>query len=223
MRVAFALLFSAAALQAQGLTPFARQKAVTLLENQLSCLGCHEYRGHGGRSAPSLTTVGERRSPKYIRAIIEDPQTALPGVAMPKHVMAPQVRDLVAQFLSEGARGADTPRLTAPRTATSPSGPLLYEKWCASCHGATGTGDGINARDLPVKPANHADGVAMSKRADDALYDVIAAGGLQTGRSARMPAFGQTLSRAEIRALVAQLRRLCNCKAPGWSADGKRP
>lgn len=57
-------------------------KAQLLLRTQLPCLGCHELDGDGGTIAPSLSTVGGRRSAAYIRAIIEDPQKTLPGAAM---------------------------------------------------------------------------------------------------------------------------------------------
>jgi mono/diheme cytochrome c family protein len=62
----------------------------------------------------------------------------------------------------------------------------------------------------------------MSMRSDDALFDAIGGGGAVMGKSARMPAFGATLSSAEIRALVAYIRALCACRAPAWSVDGSR-
>jgi hypothetical protein len=37
------------------------------------------------------------------------------------------------------------------------------------------------------------------------------------GRSPRMPAFGATLTSAEIRALVRHIRTLCRCEGPSWS------
>lgn len=207
------------------LTPFQRQKAETLLRTQLACLGCHELNGDGGRVAPSLSDVGKRRSSRYIRAMVTDPRAVLPGSTMPQPVMAASVRDLIVRFLSAGATGADLPAMSAPKAGSTgpepaPNGATLYAKWCASCHGATGRGDGENAARLPIAPAKHADATAMAKRSDDALFDVIAVGGLPYGRSARMPAFGETLSVAEIRALVAQIRALCNCQGPSWSRPG---
>jgi mono/diheme cytochrome c family protein len=63
----------------------------------------------------------------------------------------------------------------------------------------------------------------MSARPDDALYDTIAGGGAIMNRSARMPAFGTTLSPAQIRALVRHIRTLCRCTGPAWSSDGSAP
>jgi len=196
-------------------------KAQLLLRTQLPCLGCHELDGDGGTIAPSLSTVRVRRSAAYIRAIIEDPQKTLPGAAMPRHAMPPAVRELIVRFLANGAKGAEGPAITAPPVATLPiKGAVLYAKWCASCHGATGNGDGPNWKRLPVAPAKHADPRVMGTRADDALFDLIAVGGVPYGRSARMPAFGATLSPVEIRALVSHIRTLCNCQGPAWSRQG---
>ena len=219
-----AVVAFASVLHAQQTIPrYEARKAQTLLRTQLSCLGCHELEGDGGHTAPALDAVGARRSAAYIRAIVEDPQRVIPGIAMPKSVMAVAVRDLVVRFLSSGAKGADPAPMTAPSPGAAPTsatGAALYAKWCATCHGSAGNGDGPDARYQPVRPARHSDAAQMSKRPDDSLFDVIATGGVAWGRSARMPAFGATLPNAEIRALVAQIRTLCKCQGPGWSRHG---
>ena len=220
--IAFASVLQS--LHAQQTVPlYDARKAQQLLRTQLPCLGCHELDGAGGRSAPSLSTVGARRSASYIRSIIEDPQRVLPGVAMPKPVLAVPVRELLIRLLSSGAKGVEAQPLIPPRTTSapmSPNGTALYAKWCAGCHGVDGNGDGPDAKYQPVPPARHADASAMRMRPDDSLFDVIATGGPAWGRSARMPAFGATLSTAEIRALVAQIRTLCKCQGPDWSRHG---
>jgi len=216
----------AAPLMAQPpLSPFQQQKARALLRTQLSCLGCHELDGDGGRSAPSLTTVGSRRPAAYIRAVIEDPQRTVPGAAMPNAPMPAATRELLIGFLSRDAKS--TAAFVPASPATSPrvptDGAALYGRWCASCHGASGKGDGPNAKFLPVRPAVHANAAQMRERPDDTLYDAIAGGGAVMGKSARMPAFGATLTREEIRSLVAQLRTLCRCEGPAWSRRSARP
>ena len=218
--LAFALALRAGHAQ-QTIPLYDARKAQTLLRTQLPCLGCHELDGAGGRSAPSLSTVGARRSAAYIRAMIEDPQKVLPGVAMPKPIVSASVQQLVIRFLSSGAKGADVAPLAARRAPpVAVDGAGLYEKWCSSCHGVTGNGDGPDARYQPVQPARHADAAAMSKRPDDSLFDVIAVGGVPYGRSPRMPAFAATLTHTEIRALVAQIRTFCKCQGPAWSRSG---
>jgi len=217
------------AAQVQPMSPFQQQKARALLRDHLPCLGCHELDGTGGRTAPSLTGVGGRRGAAYVRAMIEDPQATLPGAAMPRTPMPASERELVIAFFSQGttpdasARKLEHAAAAAPRAPQDGVAPaVLYTKWCSSCHGARGAGDGPNAANLPVPPAVHASAAQMSLRSDDALFDAIAGGGNVMGKSARMPAFGATLSVDEIRALVGYIRTLCACSAPAWSRDGSR-
>jgi mono/diheme cytochrome c family protein len=149
--------------------------------------------------------------------MIADPGRRFPGSAMPRLEMPTAILDLIIGFLAHDATGPDVPPPPANGAKPSPaSGAALYAKWCASCHGNTGKGDGPNARYQPIPPARHADAGTMSRRADDALFDIIAAGGLAWGRSARMPAFGSTLTEGEIRALVSRIRELCACRGPAW-------
>lgn len=198
-------------------TPFVREKVRVLLREQLPCLGCHEFEGEGGRIGPSLSDVGRRRDAAYIRAMIEAPRRTAPRAAMPLTPMPAATREALIRVLATGARSGTTPPPGGAGAAPA-SARDVYARWCAACHGAAGRGDGPNAPFLPVPPANHAS-AAMGERADDALYDVIAAGGLPMGKSARMPAFGATLSDSEIRDLVRYIRTLCACAAPGWSRD----
>jgi len=225
LRAAFLLLVPLAFPLAaqQPLSAFEATKARSLLRTQLPCLGCHELDGDGGHSAPSLTSVGARRPATYIRAMIESPQRALPGAAMPLTPMPAATRELVIRFLSRDARGSSAPPPAGPGVplTAAADGAALYARWCASCHGATGRGDGPNAKYLPVRPAVHASDVQMRGRPDDSLYDAIAGGGAVMGKSARMPAFGATLSREEIRSLVAFVRTLCKCEGPAWSRSAR--
>jgi len=204
-------------------TAFSARKAQQLLREHLPCLGCHALGDSGGRIAPDLATVRARRPAAFVAAMIDDPQRTVPGSAMPKTAMLPATRDLIVRYLSSlpgEATQAPAAAIPAPTTGGEREGSALYGRWCAACHGAGGRGDGPNAAYLPVRPAAHADAVAMSARSDDALYDTIAGGGGIMNRSPRMPAFGETLSDAQIRALVGYIRTLCGCQGPPWSRDG---
>ncbi len=213
------------ALNAQPLSPVAVRKAEQLLATQWSCLGCHQLRGTGGVLGPSLDGVRGRRDPAYIAAMVTDPQRVKPGALMPRPRLSASERALVIRYLG-GAVGAvaaaGAPAPVEGAGGSAPDGAAVYRQWCAGCHGAAGGGDGPNAKALPVAPARHNDGAIMSQRTDDVLYDTIDGGGAIMKRSARMPAFGGTLTPGEIRAVVAHLRRLCRCAGPSWSRDGGR-
>jgi len=190
-----------------------------MLRDRLPCLGCHALGAGGGRLAPDLATVRERRNTAYVAAMLDDPQRTVPGTMMPRVPLPASTRTLLVRYLT-GA--ADVP---APATAAAPSpgdtsGARLYARFCAGCHGAAGGGDGPNAARLPVRPAVHASAGEMARRTDDRLYDAIAAGGESLGRSPRMPPFGATLAPAQIDALVRYIRTLCRCTQPAWAADG---
>jgi mono/diheme cytochrome c family protein len=205
--------------QSTPLSPFSRNKATALLKDHLPCLGCHKLNGEGGAIGPDLTTVRERRSPAYIAAMIADPQRVVPGSVMPKTRMSDATRDLITRYLASQPGAAPDAPAPAPSQSAPPAGDgvHLYAKWCASCHGTAGRGDGPNAPNLPVKPSAHASRDVMAGRPDDSLYDTIAGGGAIMNRSHRMPAFGATLTPAEIRSLVRHIRSLCRCEGPSWS------
>ena len=207
-----------AATQGSTLTPFARTKAETLLRDALPCLGCHALNGSGGKLAPDLATVRERRDAAYIARMVADPRSTVPGAIMPHTPMPVAWRTLIVRYLGGSPLGSDVRPVMA--AAADTNGAALYARFCTGCHGAQGKGDGPNAASLPVPPAKHASREAMSLRPDDSLYDTIAGGGAIMGRSPRMPAYGTTLAPAQIRALVRHIRTLCACRPPSWSADG---
>ena len=217
----FAIVAIGSALSAQPapLTPFARQKAERLLRDKLACLGCHRIGGQGGMIAPNLDDVRLRRDPAYIAGIIADPSQVRPGAVMPKSRLSESERTLIIRYFGGDPTAVRNAPVLSPVVANT-NAPVLYERWCAACHGLTGKGDGLNAQYLPVAPARHADAVATSLRSDDALFDTIYGGGVIMNRSARMPAFGESLSENEIRALVRHIRILCRCEGPRWSRDG---
>ena len=209
------------------LSLFEMAKAEGLLYDRLPCLGCHRLDDKGGRIGPSLTGLGDRASFAYVKAVIADPEAMLPGTIMPRVPMTSAMLDLIARYLIQQKGGtADTvpPIVPPPRVPMAGAKPrpaaVLYAAYCAACHGPTGRGDGYNVPYLPERPTVHADSSAMSRRPDDTLFDAIYAGGRIVGRSHRMPPFGESLRRAEIRSLVSHIRELCGCQGPSWSRDG---
>lgn len=86
-------------------------------------------------------------------------------------------------------------------------GKLLYERFCAVCHGETGDGNGFNAFNLQnsfqVKPFSFADSGAMASVTKMEIEKAIIGGGKAVGKSQYMPPWGSTLQPDEIQALIA--------------------
>src|SRR5688500_13857297 len=112
--------------------------------------------------------------------MIDDPQRVVPGAAMPKTRLDSATKALISAYLARDASPGPLPQSAVP-VSRVPDPASLYMKWCASCHGQSGAGDGPNSRYLPVKPAAHRDPAQMGQRPDDSLYDAIAGGGLIMG------------------------------------------
>jgi putative heme-binding domain-containing protein len=88
-----------------------------LFAGKAGCAGCHAVRGSGGTLGPELTDVGARRSPDYLRRVLDDPAGALPegflmvrvvtspgrevrGVRMNEDSFTIQIKDLTGRFHS---------------------------------------------------------------------------------------------------------------------------
>ncbi len=105
---------------------------------------------------------------------------------------------------------ADAPGGGTGQQASGADGASLYALYCASCHGASGDGDGPVAQALEPQPARHSDGAYMNGLSDDYLLRVIAEGGAAVGKSPLMAPWGGTLNEAQIRALVEFIRTLAS-------------
>lgn len=82
----------------------------------------------------------------------------------------------------------------------------LFYAYCAHCHGTDGRGSWRAALFL-VRPGDLTDAARMDATSDRYLFDIIKLGGAPIGRPG-MPAFGATLSDADIEALVRYVRAL---------------
>nr|MBA3540638.1 c-type cytochrome [Deltaproteobacteria bacterium] len=66
-----------------------------------------------------------------------------------------------------------------------------FHSLCATCHGESGTGDGIAAATLNPKPRNYTDKTWQASVTDDQIRSIILNGGASVGKSAAMPASPQ--------------------------------
>ena len=87
-------------------------------------------------------------------------------------------------------------------------GKVLYEYYCALCHGKTGDADGFNAYNLRTPPTEHTDPILMGTLSDTQIQRIVKEGGGALGRSPQMPPWGGVLSDREIGHITAFIRTL---------------
>src|SRR5437773_2205283 len=111
-----------------------------------------------------------------------------------------------AEALSPEDRWALTTYIATLRAAPGMAGEGegWYAAQCASCHGATGRGDGPLAATMSVRPPALADLAVQARFSDDDLVQLILHGRPGTP----MPGFARTLDPGAVRAIVAFLRVL---------------
>jgi mono/diheme cytochrome c family protein len=83
-------------------------------------------------------------------------------------------------------------------------GKPIYQRLCASCHGASGKGDGPVGQALNPRPSDFTE--HMQHHGDDHFFKVIKEGGASVGKSAAMPAWGAQLKEEEIWDVISYLR-----------------
>lgn len=101
------------------------------------------------------------------------------------------------------------------------SGEAIYKINCTPCHGITGEGNGPKAEELKIKPLDHTNATYMSTRTDEQLEYVIRNGGISISKSPIMPAWKDTLSDEQIKAVIKYLRKLCACEFDSIVSDPK--
>jgi len=132
-------------------------------------------------------------------------------------------KDAAAATLATASAPAAT---QAPAPATPAEVPLSYElrlgkqvfqHYCLTCHGESGTGDGFNAFNIEPHPRDLTDPAFQKAKTDADLSDAIRRGGSGVGLSAMMPPWGKTLTPDQIDQVVAYLRTLKQAPAPPTS------
>jgi mono/diheme cytochrome c family protein len=107
----------------------------------------------------------------------------------------------------------------SPAALAELRGRVIYDRYCAICHGTTGGGDGFNAYNLKsafnVTPTAFGDSALFHALSRDTALAMIRDGGAAAGRSPAMPPWGKTLTPGEIVDVWQYIRSL----AQGASRD----
>jgi hypothetical protein len=86
-------------------------------------------------------------------------------------------------------------------------GRLLNEKYCERCHNPESTVERVsNYENLEIKPHPFTEGDTLNKMSDADLAAIVTHGGPALNKSALMPAWGNTLSKSDIEALISYIR-----------------
>jgi mono/diheme cytochrome c family protein len=134
------------------------------------------------------------------------------------------LKTLIGKIDSKGLKGVVTMKITLislmlalaltislaglARAQNANEGKNLYSTYCVTCHGDRGKGDGVAAKGLPQKPADHTNGAVMNQLDDKFLMDIISKGGGAVGKSSFMPAWGGSLNEQQIRDIIAYIRTI---------------
>lgn len=94
------------------------------------------------------------------------------------------------------------------QAADANAGKTKFQQLCASCHGASGKGDGAASAALNPKPRNLSDAAYMKTRTDADLKNIIMNGGAAAGKSATMPPWKASLKDADVDNIIAFIRTL---------------
>jgi cbb3-type cytochrome c oxidase subunit III len=183
---------------------------------QAYCYVCHGRKGQGdGVAAQHLQTkprsltdhrVMSRRTDEQLFDAIRHRGAGKHGsLAMPdwgEHLQAQEIWNLIAYVRMLHRQPA--PRGIAARGAAT------FTRYCWTCHGPTGKGDGVFTALYDPLPPDLTDPKRQAQLTDAELYRIISQGGAAVERGAAMPAWGHLLTAAEIHDLIAYIRHLAS-------------
>jgi mono/diheme cytochrome c family protein len=85
----------------------------------------------------------------------------------------------------------------------------LNDQYCERCHNPESTVERVSNYDnLEVKPHPFTEGDTLNKMSDSDLTAIISHGGPALNKSALMPAWGNTLGKSDIQALISYIRAI---------------
>jgi mono/diheme cytochrome c family protein len=90
-------------------------------------------------------------------------------------------------------------------------GKHLNDQYCDRCHNAESSVERVSNYDnLEVKPHPFSEGDTLNKISDADLTAIITYGGPAINKSALMPAWGNTLSKSDVQALISYIRQIAD-------------
>lgn len=94
-------------------------------------------------------------------------------------------------------------------------GRQLNDQYCDRCHNPESTPERVsNSDNLEVKPHPFTEADTLNKISDADLLSIISYGGPALNKSALMPAWGNTLSKSDIQALISYIRAISDPRNP---------
>lgn len=181
---------------------------------QTYCYVCHGSKGRGdGVAARNLQTKPRDLTDRRVMSTHTDEQlfdairyccsNMHRSLAMPdwgEHLQEQEVWDLVAYVRTLHRQPAW--RGVAARGAAT------FTRYCWTCHGLTGHGNGALTVLYDPPPGDLTDPKRQAQLTDAELYRIISLGGAAVNRAAAMPAWGHLLTASEIHDLIAYIRYL---------------
>jgi high-affinity iron transporter len=182
---------------------------------QEQCVQCHGPTGQGdGPKAkhlqgPPPASLADREAMSTVSPldVYRKLTLGVAGTAMPQfeETLSPEDRWAVATYVATLRAGEGLVREGEGRYATT----------CASCHGATGGGDGPLAATLSVRPPALRDLAVQGRYTDRELEELILEGRPGTA----MPGFARTLDPGDAARIVAFLRVLPTAERQKYQAS----
>ncbi|MBI4266317.1 MAG: cytochrome c [Acidobacteria bacterium] len=96
-------------------------------------------------------------------------------------------------------------------TREQTDGKRLFARYCATCHGDAGQGDGQNAYNLDPEPPDFSESLKLHQ--PSYWRRIIEGGSAAVGRSPQCPPWGRMLASSDLDALVGYLQVLTNPSA----------
>ncbi len=222
-----------AALLALAILPGCKHAAAPVAGLKPTATGAALVESSGGHQ---VGVTGTALKDPLVVQVNDDQGTAVPGALVEFHGSADVSFDQAAMLTDSSGQAATSVTLgaTAGRyrlSATTPGkskpatldivetalgyqqrvGSILADKYCNRCHDPESSPERVsNFENLAVKPHPFAEGNTLNKMSDADLTSIILHGGPALSRSALMPPYGNTLSEADVRALVAYTRAVAD-------------